>query len=327
MHSRRLQKLLCSMAAFSIIAMAHFGCAEEAMQEKRTLKVLFVGNSFTYYNGMPTLFQRLVRDSKLPYAVWSRAICKGGQSLIGHLDDGSSDTKIDAWIHGKTEAEVKKLLAQLDKLKKELPQLDWHINNNKKKPEKLKAAKDRKEEQLRKIKSLEVEIETTRNPVWDVVVLQKWGRDRAGEGKSHEAAVSRFVEMIRKRSPNAWILLYQHGYKTEKGATKDLAEHDRIARKFGLGVIPAGMAWLAAKTEKPQAPWLNKDGLHPDALCSYMIACAVYGTIFGTSPEASAYYTYTRQKNDVDLAKFAQKTAWEAVQKHTKNHGKQKPFK
>ncbi|MBE6597645.1 MAG: hypothetical protein E7641_08270 [Ruminococcaceae bacterium] len=50
-------------------------------------KILFIGNSYTYYNGMPTeIFAKMCESAGISVSV--RAITKGGESLLGHATEG-----------------------------------------------------------------------------------------------------------------------------------------------------------------------------------------------------------------------------------------------
>lgn len=50
-----------------------------------SIRVLFIGNSFTYYNKMPLMVDSIAKNQKKPLSVTS--ITKGGQRLRGHLQN------------------------------------------------------------------------------------------------------------------------------------------------------------------------------------------------------------------------------------------------
>ncbi len=56
-------------------------------KESKMKKILFIGNSYTYYNDMPTeIFAKMCESAGISVAV--RAITKGGESLLGHATEG-----------------------------------------------------------------------------------------------------------------------------------------------------------------------------------------------------------------------------------------------
>src|SRR4051812_9940002 len=56
------------------------------------LRVLFIGNSFTYFNDTPRLFQALVEASQPDIKVETQLIASGGAALEDHWDQGDVKT-------------------------------------------------------------------------------------------------------------------------------------------------------------------------------------------------------------------------------------------
>ncbi len=54
------------------------------------MNVLFIGNSYTFYNDMPTLFERLVNSNQKKADV--RSVTQGGRRLISYADDNDPVT-------------------------------------------------------------------------------------------------------------------------------------------------------------------------------------------------------------------------------------------
>lgn len=54
------------------------------------MNVLFVGNSYTYYNDMPAIFQQLARDNNKD--VTATSVTKGGRKLISYKDPFDATT-------------------------------------------------------------------------------------------------------------------------------------------------------------------------------------------------------------------------------------------
>lgn len=54
------------------------------------MRILFIGNSYTYYNAMPTLFESLANDNGKEITV--DAVTKGGRRLIENTVDGDENS-------------------------------------------------------------------------------------------------------------------------------------------------------------------------------------------------------------------------------------------
>lgn len=49
-------------------------------------KIIFIGNSYTYYNDMPSIFAEV--SASMGYEVEVCSVTKGGEKLLGHADEG-----------------------------------------------------------------------------------------------------------------------------------------------------------------------------------------------------------------------------------------------
>jgi len=57
--------------------------SEAYSAEKRGLNILFIGNSYTFYNNMPSLLEKISKSDKTSlYSIKTKAITKGGAKLI-----------------------------------------------------------------------------------------------------------------------------------------------------------------------------------------------------------------------------------------------------
>jgi hypothetical protein len=91
---RTLQKGLGSVLQLSMVALLLIGCAggQQDTDPGDAVRVLFIGNSFTFYHDMPTMFAELVRAGGREAVVEIEA--PGGQSLSGHAISVSTLEKI-----------------------------------------------------------------------------------------------------------------------------------------------------------------------------------------------------------------------------------------
>lgn len=80
---------------FSLAALLLFpaACSHERLPPSATadsdaLRVLFIGNSYTYFNDLPALVEQLARSAASPRFVAAGMVASGGQTLEGHWKKG-----------------------------------------------------------------------------------------------------------------------------------------------------------------------------------------------------------------------------------------------
>lgn len=74
-------KKILSLLAVLLFSVGALQAKKNAPQD--SIRVLFIGNSYTYYNKMPSMFDSIARTQKKRVAV--TAVTKGGEKLAGHL--------------------------------------------------------------------------------------------------------------------------------------------------------------------------------------------------------------------------------------------------
>lgn len=158
---------------------------------------------------------------------------------------------------------------------------------------------------------------------WDYVVLQ------GGAGMAHplhnadqfQRSLDLFAEDVRKSGA---VPLYYLVWRPSQPANYEQAALD-IAKRARLKVIPAGIAWLDL-VRRGRFQRLDIDGLHPDALGAYLVACSVYSTIYGKPAHgAPRDFRHLAARNEVyddglrtqtinaEDARALQDAAWAAV--------------
>ena len=75
--------------------------AAAAPASSDTLRVLFIGNSYTYVNALPWLTQRLAMSAAAAQPMVVAMVAPGGATLEGHWNDGAARRMIDqgGWTH------------------------------------------------------------------------------------------------------------------------------------------------------------------------------------------------------------------------------------
>ncbi len=161
---------------------------------------------------------------------------------------------------------------------------------------------------------------------WDYVVLQ------GGAGAVHplfnesqfDRELARFADEIRRSgaTPLFYLVWRPNVLPSEFEAASLAAAH-----RAGTRVVPAGIAWREL-VERRRFPRLDWDGLHSDAFGAYLVACAVYSTIYG-KPAHGAPFDFRhlaaadevsddalrKQRLAAEDARALQDAAWRAVQR------------
>ena len=89
MHKRLTRVLPIALAVFLV---AGCTCGQRNTEPDGITRVLFFGNSFTFYHDMPTMFAELARTSG--HEVVVEVVAPGGQSLSGHAESTTTPERI-----------------------------------------------------------------------------------------------------------------------------------------------------------------------------------------------------------------------------------------
>ncbi len=156
---------------------------------------------------------------------------------------------------------------------------------------------------------------------WDYVVVQ------GGAGAAHpmhnaadfETYLARFAGEIRKSGATP---LYYLVWRTENDAKEFQSASFAAAQRLKMRVIPAGVAWREVSARKR----LDQDGTHPNAFGAYLVACAVYSTIYDKPAHGAPFdFRHLAAKNETyddglreqtitpADARLLQDAAWKAV--------------
>ncbi len=85
----------------------------------------------------------------------------------------------------------------------------------------------------------------------------------------------------------------------------------RIATELSAGLCPIGLAWKLAFRADPNAALWQDDNSHPSSEGTYLSACTLFSTVFGSTPEGNAYVA---PNVDTLIAPYYQKLGYHALQ-------------
>jgi hypothetical protein len=84
-----------AFGAITFLAMALHAYGQ-AYTSGQTVRILFVGNSITYYNAMPHMMTEIFRDSEPRLKIQSDLLAEGGARIRSHLDAGAVQRELRA---------------------------------------------------------------------------------------------------------------------------------------------------------------------------------------------------------------------------------------
>ncbi|MGD0309351.1 MAG: hypothetical protein ABSC02_08680 [Acidobacteriota bacterium] len=73
----------------AVLAVLAFSFWTNSQEKTRPLRVLFIGNSYTYFNNLPEIFTRLAQAGN-QRAVEARMVAPGGWRLKDHWEKGEA---------------------------------------------------------------------------------------------------------------------------------------------------------------------------------------------------------------------------------------------
>jgi hypothetical protein len=101
-HPNSARRKFSSVVLLSFIAVLLSSCGSDkgvqigldATDAENPVRILFIGNSYTFYNDMPYILEELARASDPPLYVETTMVVEGGESLRGHWERGIAQEHI-----------------------------------------------------------------------------------------------------------------------------------------------------------------------------------------------------------------------------------------
>jgi hypothetical protein len=200
------------------------------------LRVLFVGNSLTFYNDMPGMVAELAAAADQPRPLRAVVEAPGGFTLEQHLSAGNVARRIASrrWDFVVLQEQTQR------------PSFD---------------PKYREKMMYAPARALHTLIESAgAETMFYLSFARRDGDPLNHPGDSYLAMQQRVID----------------GYSA-------------IARELGARVAPIGVLWRQALRQRPALSLWHDDGMHPNRLGSYLIACVFYAALYGDSPLGNSY--------------------------------------
>lgn len=159
----------------------------------------------------------------------------------------------------------------------------------------------------------EIRFNTFEKP-FDVVIMND-----CSQCPVHPKLAGLFHEYARKHAATVRrhgakpVLFMTWAYRDHPEMTAQLAEQYTIAANANDAlVVPAGLAFAKALARNPKLVLHDADKRHPSLAGTYLAACTIYASLYGTSPAGLAYTGGL----DLESARFLQEIAWETVREY-----------
>jgi hypothetical protein len=261
-----------------------------------TVKILFIGNSFTGRFNIPDLLKSIVEGShpEIVYII-SRQIY-GGRSLADHWKLGTQN-----FISQKT-LTIKEEQAVISSLK----------NMNSSDP--LFKYRD---DALGRHSTLLGKIGSSDLIRYDMVVLQSWNDDLNGDNSQFIEYALKFGNIVKAHEGH--IIIYETTPKTQntKPLTSPPTNLDdvvsktksiiRLAEKLDASVIPMALVAYLCQTDRPDFTLRYTNDIHLNQVMAYLTVCTFYGALMEESPEGLPLDRITDPKRNNEMVIFSEK--------------------
>jgi hypothetical protein len=271
-RSGRSLILILSVALCPVIAEAESADQDRkrTQAETSTLNVLFIGNSYTARHNLAQVVKSMAEAGNSGLTFKPTTVIYGGRTLSDHWRLGTQNY---VKLHSLTRAEEEATIASLTKL-----------------------AKDRKDRYasgaLKRHKGLLAELDSP-GTKWDVVVLQSYRDDLAGEKSLYAQFAPKFAELAQTQG--ARVILYETTPTTQNAAPLTMTPDSTavmkkarsiaaLADRIGANVAPMSLVGYHCQTERSDLTLRFVNDAHLNQTMAYLTACSLYAALFEQSP-------------------------------------------
>ncbi|MFO1449805.1 MAG: hypothetical protein U1F61_16730 [Opitutaceae bacterium] len=271
------------LAAICVLIPWSTFASENTSTAPRTLRVLFLGNSFTNRHTLARIIKDMAEAGdphlKLNYV----SVIYAGRTLADHWKFASQNYIQVATLTAEEQAHT---ISSLTALAASEPK-NGH----------LKSAVTRHTTLARDLENL--------RQTWDVVVLQSYKDEADGEQSTYWHYATKFAALAK--AAGARVVLYETTPNTQNerpistppdpapvvAKARLMAE---LARQVGGTVVPMSSVALRCQVTQPQFTLRYLNDAHPNQTMAYLTACTFYGVLFDRSPEGLTVDTVTETR-------------------------------
>ncbi len=239
--------------------------------EKETLNVLFIGNSYTARHNLARVVKQMAEAGNPELTMNPATVIYGGRRLVDHWNLGSQNY---VKLHALTRAEQEQTISSLEKAVQD------PMNRY------AKSALARHQKLLKDFESQRTK--------WDVVVLQSYRDDLDGKNSLYAQYVPRFAALAKAQG--ARVILYETTPTTQNATPlnnppesaavlKKAGEIAALSKQIDATAAPMSLAALFCQTERPDLTLRFVNDAHLNQTMAYLTACSLYAALFDRSPE------------------------------------------
>lgn len=272
-----MRKTLLSMAAMfvaSTLVCSVSPAAEPSNQAARQkkLNVLFIGNSFTACHNLAQVVKAMAEagDPSLCFDVTT--VIYGGRRLVDHWRLGTPNFVRIAEL---TAAQEQATIKSLEEMVAKDPKDKYAVSA------------------LARHRGLSKSLESMRKK-WDIVVLQSYRDDLAGDKSLYVEYAPKYAELIKAQGGR--VVLYETTPTTQNSkpltsppdsavVTAKAKVIASLAKRIDATVVPMSMVALRCQTVRPDLPLRYVSDGHLNQTMGYLTACTFYAALFNRSPE------------------------------------------
>jgi hypothetical protein len=275
-----MRKTLLCLATIvaTTLLVSNWSPAAEATRgpaKKKTLNVLFVGNSFTACHQLAKLVKSMAEAGDPDLCFDVTTVIYGGRRLVDHWRLGTANF-VRLWQ--LTPAEEQVTVKSLEEMIAKDPNDKYAVSA------------------LARHKALSKTLESQRKK-WDIVVLQSYRDDLQGEKSLYVEYAPKYAELIKAQGGR--VVLYETTPTTQNAkpltappdAAAVAAVNEKakvmaaLAKRIGATVVPMSQVALRCQTVRPDLPLRYVNDGHLNQNMGYLTGCTCYAAIFHRSPE------------------------------------------
>ena len=277
------------------------GAAAAPATEPRTLRVLFVGNSFTARHELTRVVAALAEEGQPGLRFDVATVIYGGRTLAHHWALQTPNLIRRASISAAdVQAAITLLEAEQERRRRAEAEPSAARATDGISAQHVAAA-------LRHHRTLAAEPAASRR-TWNVVVLQSYQDDLDPAGRAG------FFEFAPKfaaiaQAEGARVILYETTPSTQHARPLDAAPEAApvlakaralagLAARLGADAVPMSLVALRCQQVRPELTLRFVNDAHLNQTMAYLTACTFYGALFQRSPQGLRFGTVTDNRFD-----------------------------
>jgi len=271
------------------------------------VKILFLGNSFTFRHELPNLVETVLEEGDPETNIDVTRVTYGGQNMFKHSTYYFSQSFIEQSTITNEEitARIEKMKALLESEEPPNPE-EWIAHSKSLHKGAVPKFADIHGHIKKAIKGHEQLLTDNPKTKWDYVVMQSWRDVSAEPNQGYAQYATLLTETIREQG--AEVILYMTSPATQNAepvsepvareeADRDLAVGIALAKSLKpKAIIHVPLAIKMIQTGGTDLTFRYVNDGHPNQTCAFLTSNLFYSAMTGKSPEGFTYDTVVETK-------------------------------